>query len=773
MRILIFSLLFLMITCGIHAQIIRLEGNVIDQNTQSPIPFVEVYDQNDELLSFGNKEGEFSIMIEFSDTIVTLKHPEYKSVRMNTRQLTGIPVRMEKADQSAGTITGDLSSEQLLHSIRNSIEANTLDSTHILIGYYSEKSKDNQEIFHNYGEGVIRTMKYSYRNSPDLDWAFQMENEEFVGLDKGFYKDFLINMGDEGSQDYFPALNTAMLLPKTHDFLKTSLSPLMEENLRRYRFQIEGKVLQRENPAYVVHFQPTDSLRRMEGSFLVDQATSAVVQADYKVYMDARRQKAMSSSRFQMDSEKVHIRYLPYGDRWIPGLIVHTTDYIYTPTSDRIRLLKVYATTGVQKDSLDVLDRVTSVASRTRIESVIPSESNVYFFGMNTIPRTRDVRNLVENVELIIDRRDIQPIVFYNDKYSKILDFARAQRKHVLIDFYADWSEANTEMDYTTYMQPNVIRAVNKNFIAYKVDVVKEKKHPVLRELFVDVVPAFVIVSPLGQILTTKTGYMFEDTFLEFLGEASRIDAGKLVDAFESVSGAQSRKIAAADKALFEQLKDDDMEGAVFYLEKYLTETNNWNDPVILNFIFEHLMTNPESFYASLLGNERDYYIEHYGMEKYTSKLNELALLYFQGNMNDPRRYERYIRSQDRELTDSLTGLFNMDYYGRVVRDERRYVEAVIAYYNEFDHHRWDDAKSRLLTAIIFTDHNRRLRELMDILQKFEASAKDYERLDLESVIHYKLGDQEKALLMIEEIRKLAYKEGVNYQVALRRLVEE
>ncbi len=758
---------------ALRAQIVRLDGNIIDGETNEPVPYVEVYDQNNTLLSFGNEEGDISVMLEFSDTVVYLDHPLYRRTKVNTRYLVGVPVPLMPLPIQIEWVEDMIESDSLIYLISNSLEKNYIHSDHILTGYYVEKTRDKQGIFHNYGEGVNRTLKKPYRNMPDLDWAFKTDGDEFIELESGFYKDFRINLGSDEQEFYFPALNTAMLLPKTHDFLKVSISPIMEENVKRYDFTIKSLILHRNKPCYLVEIEPKDTFRRIKGSIIVDWETHAVVQADYKILKDQRTQKTSGLSSIELTGENVHIRYIPYEDKWVPGLIMHKSEYRYNPTMDSLTMVRLYATTSIDKDNLDAMDKAKAVASRTRTESVIPAESNVYFFGKSTVPRTRDVRDLVENVELIIDPGNVRPIVFYNDKYSKILDFAVAQRKHILIDFFAEWSEANVEMDLTTYMQQNVIRAVNKDFIAYKVDVEKEKRHPVLRELYVDVVPAFVLVTPLGQIISTKTGYMFEDSFLEFLQEAARIDAGAIIDAYDFERGSRNRKMAAADKELFKQMMEFEKEGALYYLERYLTETNDWGDPIIKDYIFENLMLDPESFYSSLLGEEKEYFMERFGKERYMNKLNELAILYFQGNMNDPRRYERYVKTQDRENADSLSQLFFIEYYGRVNRDDRRYVDAVISYYSEFDHQNWDEAKSRILTAIVFTDHNSRLRDLLDLLEMFNESAKDYEKMDLESVIHYKLGDQQKAMLMIEDIRKLALKEGINYQVALKRLVSE
>jgi hypothetical protein len=62
------------------------------------------------------------------------------------------------------------------------------------------------------------------------------------------------------------------------------------------------------------------------------------------------------------------------------------------------------------------------------------------------------------------------------------------------------------------------------------------------------------------------------------------------------------------------------------------------------------------------------------------------------------------------------------------------------------------------------------LQEGLSILDLYEGKVEKYEFLDLKSLFLYRLGEKEKALALIPEIRSLANKKGIIYEVALQRL---
>ena len=86
--------------------------------------------------------------------------------------------------------------------------------------------------------------------------------------------------------------------------------------------------------------------------------------------------------------------------------------------------------------------------------------------------------------------------------------FEQAQRdgRLVLVDLVADWCSFCKKMDHTTYRDPAVLDAIDKNYIPVRAD---PEKQPQLPPRFADYGrPSTVILAPDGSEVLRKQGYL-------------------------------------------------------------------------------------------------------------------------------------------------------------------------------------------------------------------------------------------------------------------------
>ncbi|NOZ83168.1 MAG: thioredoxin family protein [Euryarchaeota archaeon] len=98
------------------------------------------------------------------------------------------------------------------------------------------------------------------------------------------------------------------------------------------------------------------------------------------------------------------------------------------------------------------------------------------------------------------------------------LEEAREQRKPVLINFWTPSCYWCVKMDEV--MQEPEVRAAMDEYVLLRVDTSRRSSGELLRRYGIYGTPAFVVLSPEGEVLATATGYMPRQEFLRFLRES-------------------------------------------------------------------------------------------------------------------------------------------------------------------------------------------------------------------------------------------------------------
>ena len=98
-----------------------------------------------------------------------------------------------------------------------------------------------------------------------------------------------------------------------------------------------------------------------------------------------------------------------------------------------------------------------------------------------------------------------QPSIRWEHRFDEAVKKARAAKKPIMIDFWADWCSWCHRLDQTTYVDPVVVK-LSEDFIALKLDTEGGKKNQdIALHYNVATLPTITFITPGGrQILTLK-----------------------------------------------------------------------------------------------------------------------------------------------------------------------------------------------------------------------------------------------------------------------------
>lgn len=111
--------------------------------------------------------------------------------------------------------------------------------------------------------------------------------------------------------------------------------------------------------------------------------------------------------------------------------------------------------------------------------------------------------------------------------YEEGLARARETGRPLLISFWADWCKYCKKMKAETYVDPAVVAAVNRDFVAVTVNTTEDQKRAA--EYFVRGLPTIWFVEKDGRTrITNLPGYVDAPTFRQILGYISSRDFEKM-----------------------------------------------------------------------------------------------------------------------------------------------------------------------------------------------------------------------------------------------------
>ena len=136
-----------------------------------------------------------------------------------------------------------------------------------------------------------------------------------------------------------------------------------------------------------------------------------------------------------------------------------------------------------------------------------------------------------------------QPSVRWEHRFDEAVRKARAAKKPIMIDFWADWCSWCHRLDQTTYVDPLVVK-LSEDFIPVKVDTEGGKKNQEIALRYnVATLPTITFITPGGRQILALQGFQGPGQFPRTMENAR--DAAVRVMAWESTLDRDPRDPAA------------------------------------------------------------------------------------------------------------------------------------------------------------------------------------------------------------------------------------
>lgn len=112
-------------------------------------------------------------------------------------------------------------------------------------------------------------------------------------------------------------------------------------------------------------------------------------------------------------------------------------------------------------------------------------------------------------------------VEFHQGDFASLLAKAKELNKPILIDAFTDWCGPCKMLDKEVFQDEEASAMINKNFIAYKLDMEKGEGPAVAMKFRVNAYPSTLFLSPDGFLLTKKIGFPKKAGYLNWCKEVA------------------------------------------------------------------------------------------------------------------------------------------------------------------------------------------------------------------------------------------------------------
>lgn len=536
MKALKFSLIisFLFHFVFLNAQVLTLQGNVVDSKNNTGIPYVNIGFPAYSVGTSSNELGGYIIKIpkeRMSDTLVfsSIGYVTYRIAVKDIKPNMLKTVLMQPNDIGLKElVVKSLDANKIIKAVLKLREKNynTKPVSMQLFCREVTKEKDTEQYFYQ-SEGVLEVYKSSVT-----------QNDDHVRLIKGRKKKLPLAIERNEKQYPLPSIVNG---PTAAVFLDVVKSPqFFLTHIDQFNLIHTGYESINDRSVYIINFTPKDSSKRfilpqdadfVKGKMYIDTATKAVVRADFELSIRGLWASNIAFNNNQSPIELIKrnyvVNYTEYqGKYYFKSTNVENT-YIYKGNIAQITNKIECLVTQINLENVKRFSRQGEIGEDESLGENITQFDDSFWEDFNFIKSTAvDNESIVpvaatqENEDTLIvaqtekkvkellktEHKSSKTTVFFTGSFSEAKKLAAEQNKLIFIDVYTDWCKPCKIMSIEAFSNAEVADLMNAFFINLKADAEKGGRN-LASTYNVRGYPTTLIVNTHGEIIDNHAGY--------------------------------------------------------------------------------------------------------------------------------------------------------------------------------------------------------------------------------------------------------------------------
>lgn len=526
---------FILIIPTLQAQILTLEGTVLDSKTNKGIPYVNIGFPTHSIGTSSNELGGYIIKIpkeRMSDTLV-FSCIGYVSYRLAVKDIN--PKMLKKVLMQPNDINlnefvvNSLDARKIIKAVLKQRDKNYNTEPVKMQLFCREitKEKDTEQYFYH-SEGIVEVYKSSVN-----------KNNDQVRLVKGRKKNLpsIISSGDK--QYGMPVIVNGPTAAVTLDIIRNPQFFLM--HMDQFKLIHTGYELVNDQLVYIIDFSPTDSSQRallpndadfVKGKMYIDTATKALVRTEFDLSVRGLRVMNIEynndKSPIELLKRSYVVNYATYQDKlyFKSAHVENTYNYkgnIATITNKLECLVTEITTENVKRFALkEQIGENESLGENIAnfddsfwedfnfIKSTTPEQETL---PTTTVTKEKDDETLslaktekkVKQI-LSIEQQNSKSVIFFKGSFNEAKEAAKQQDKLIFIDVYTDWCKPCKIMAAEAFENAEIADLMNAFFINFKADA-ERSGQSIASRYSVQAYPTTLVVNAFGELVTSNRGY--------------------------------------------------------------------------------------------------------------------------------------------------------------------------------------------------------------------------------------------------------------------------
>jgi thiol-disulfide isomerase/thioredoxin len=525
-----------------HAQVMTLQGKVIDSLTQKGIPYVNIGFPKLSIGTSANEEGAFVLKVSEAyrnDTLVisSMGYASYKVVFKNIENKENCKVVLKTNDVKLDEFTvKSLDAKKIVKKILQRLFDNYATEPAMMQVFCREivKEKDTEQYF-SYSEGIMEMYKSSVKR-----------NDDHVRLIKGRKKN-LPNAFMRDNKSYpltevvnGPAAAIILDIVKSKEFFLS--------NLDQFKFRHESYSIIDDRVTYVIYFEPKDSSKRellpqdidfVQGKMYVDTATYTLIRSEFETSVRGLRVYNMEFEKdlvpIKLKKRNYTINYTQSNGKWYfkSGNVLNH----YAYKNDLIELTHKLEclVTQIKTDHVKKFNSNEDISNEASFNKKIKQFDDSFWEDYNFIKATSDsegtikqTKNKSDTTALVStiekdETSNVKPVVipkrvktdrvtFLDGSLDKAKKLAASQKKFIFVDVYADWCMPCKQMASEVFYKREIAEKMNTFFINVKIDADRDD-NSVFTRYGIEGLPTTLILDSTGAVVFRNMGYSGVSTF--------------------------------------------------------------------------------------------------------------------------------------------------------------------------------------------------------------------------------------------------------------------